>query len=243
MFTVEQVKSLNELELNVYQYVMQHHQNVAYMRIRELAAEAHVSTTTVLHFCKKMGCDGFTEFKWRLKEQIGKQEIDSIPEDLAEIRAFFDRMEVRKYDDRLEAAASMIAKSERVFMIGIGNSGNIGEYGARYFTNLGKFALFISDPFYPMNLMESPSAVAIILSVSGETEQIIKLTNGLKQRKCGIISITNTEQCTLAKLSDINIAYYLTMRRGEENIDYSSQIPAVYLLETLGRRVRNRLAE
>lgn len=43
MFTSEQVKSLNGLELGVYQYVIQHQAAVPYMRIRELAAEAHVS--------------------------------------------------------------------------------------------------------------------------------------------------------------------------------------------------------
>ena len=243
MFTAKQVQSLNELEMAVYQYVMQHHSTVPYMRIRELASEAHVSTTTILHFCKKMGCDGYTEFKLKLKEYAGQRDVDKIPEDLSEIRAFFDRLEVQSYDQRLEEAAAMIARAERVFMIGIGNSGNIGEYGARYFTNLGKFTLFVSDPFYPMNLMESPSAVAIVLSVSGETEQIVKIVNGLKERKCSVISITNTEQCTVARLSDQNIPYYITMRRGEERIDFSSQVPVVYLLEALGKRVRNRLAE
>ena len=54
MFTIEQVQSLNELEMEVYQYVMKHQSAVRYMRIRELASEAHVSTTTVLRFCKKM---------------------------------------------------------------------------------------------------------------------------------------------------------------------------------------------
>lgn len=54
MFTAQALKSLNELEMLVYQYVMEHRSAVPYMRIRELATEAHVSTT-VLHFCKKMG--------------------------------------------------------------------------------------------------------------------------------------------------------------------------------------------
>lgn len=53
MFTVEEIQSLNELELAVYEYVMQHKNAVSYMRIRELASEIHVSTTTVLRFCKK----------------------------------------------------------------------------------------------------------------------------------------------------------------------------------------------
>ena len=60
MFTVEQIQSLNELEMEVYLYVMKHQSSVRYMRIRELAAEAHVSTTTVERFCKKMGCDGYS---------------------------------------------------------------------------------------------------------------------------------------------------------------------------------------
>lgn len=61
-FTAQALKSLNELEMLVYQYVMEHRSAVPYMRIRELATEAHVSTTTVLHFCKKMGCEGFSQF-------------------------------------------------------------------------------------------------------------------------------------------------------------------------------------
>ena len=55
MFTAQALKSLNEQEMLVYQYVMEHRSAVPCMRIRELATEAHVSTTTVLHFCKKMG--------------------------------------------------------------------------------------------------------------------------------------------------------------------------------------------
>ena len=51
--SVRQIQNLNELEMQVYQYVMKHQNSVPYMRIRELAAEAHVSTTTILHFCKK----------------------------------------------------------------------------------------------------------------------------------------------------------------------------------------------
>lgn len=31
------------------------------MRIRELADEAHVSTTTILRFCKKLKCEGYSD--------------------------------------------------------------------------------------------------------------------------------------------------------------------------------------
>lgn len=243
MFTVEEIQSLNELELAVYEYVIQHKSAVSYMRIRELAAEAHVSTSTVLRFCKKMGCDGYMEFKLRMKEYVGQKDVAELPEDVAELKAFFDRMETKKFEKKLEEAAAMVARAERVVFIGIGNSGHIGQYGARYFTNLGKFSLFISDPFYPINMIDALATTAIVLSVSGESEQVVKIVNGLKKADCRVISITNTEQCTVARLADIGLSYYITMRRGEERMDYSSQVPAVYLIETLGKKVRNRLAE
>ena len=200
MFTAQALKSLNELEMLVYQYVMEHRSAVPYMRIRELATEAHVSTTTVLHFCKKMGCEGFSQFKWTLKEEGGTNARDKdIPDSLSELQTFFWRVGTPAYQEKLENAVAIIARMERIFMVGIGNSGSIASYSARYFSNLGKFALCVSDPFYPS---------------------------------------------TLAQFCDLTLPYYATMRlRAAENYDYSSQIQAVYLLESLARRVHNRLNE
>lgn len=91
MFTIKQLQSLNELEMEVYQYIIQHQNAIPYMRIRELAAEAHVSTTTILRFCRKIGCDGYAEFKLRMKEFVGQQHELIVPEDLSELRAFLTR--------------------------------------------------------------------------------------------------------------------------------------------------------
>ena len=63
MFRYEVIQSLNNLELSLYEYIMKNSKKVIYMRIRELAEEAHVSTTTILRFCKKLNCEGFSEFK------------------------------------------------------------------------------------------------------------------------------------------------------------------------------------
>lgn len=155
MFTAQALKSLNKLEMLVYQYVMEHRFAVPYMRIRELATEAHVSTTTVLHFCKKMGCEGFSQFKWKLKEEGGTNARDKdIPDSLSEPQTFFWLVGTPVYQEKLENAAAIIARMERIFMVGIGNSGGIASYGARYFYNLGKFALCVSDPFYPSTLAQ-----------------------------------------------------------------------------------------
>ena len=53
LFTPQQIKNLNELELLVYQYIIEHPNTVPFMRIRELAAKAHVSTTTCLLYTSR----------------------------------------------------------------------------------------------------------------------------------------------------------------------------------------------
>ena len=73
MFTYEEIMSLNELEMTVYQYILKNKEKAGYMKIRELAEEAHVSTTTILRFCKKMGCSGYSEFKVQFKMYLKNQ--------------------------------------------------------------------------------------------------------------------------------------------------------------------------
>ena len=79
--------------------------------------------------------------------------------------------------------------------------------------------------------------------MSGGTEQVVKIVNDLKTAGCLIVSITNTEHCTVSKLSDVNLSYYITMHRDAIQGDYSSQVPAVFLVEILGKRVCSRLTE
>ena len=45
MFTYKQIESLNDLELQVYEYIIKNHDIVLKLTIRELAKNVHVSTT------------------------------------------------------------------------------------------------------------------------------------------------------------------------------------------------------
>ena len=244
LFTPQQIGSLNELELLVYKYTIEHPNTVPFMRIRELAAEAHVSTTTVLHFCKKMGCDGYAQFKWKLKEQAGTDQDTRLPDTLTELQNFLRRTSTPEYDAALDEAAGMIARAERVFLVGIGNSGSMAEYGARYLSNLGKFALGVTDPFYPITVTPNTTIAAVILSVSGETKQVLHLARQLKEKNASLIAITCSDQSSAAKLADITLPYYSSVHRvTTESYDLTSQMPAIYLLEALARRVYNRLLE
>ena len=241
MFSSSEIQSLNELEMLVYRYIVEHPNTIPFMRIRELAAAAHVSTTTVLHFCKKVGCDGYAQFKWKLKEQAGTEQEAHLPDSLSDLQNFLRQVGTPEYDAALDEAAGMIARAERVFLVGIGNSGSMAEYGARYFSNLGKFSLCVKDPFYPITVTPNTTITAIILSVSGETQQVLHLARQLKEKNANLIAITCSGQSSAAKLADVALPCYSSVHRlTSENYDLSSQMPVVYLLESLARRVYNR---
>ena len=72
MFTCQEIKSFNALELEVYNYIMRHQDQVVEMKIRELADATHVSTTTILRFCKKIGCNGYSEFKLKYRMYLNQ---------------------------------------------------------------------------------------------------------------------------------------------------------------------------
>lgn len=238
MFSYEVLQSFNHLEMLVCTYVMEHKAEVQYMTIRELADAVHVSTSTVIRFCKKTGCDGYAEFRVQFKmflkeEKENKRKLDS-DSNLDELAYFFRTVSSTRYGEILSQAVAVIGKAKQLIFIGIGTSGILGKYGARYFSNLGKYSQFIEDPYYPI-AKDMDDTVVVALSESGETQEVVKLATRFKEHNCRILSITNGGSNTLAKMSDCNLAYYVSEHLVRDEYNITTQVPVVYLLETLGR--------
>jgi len=134
MFTPEQIAQFSELDYAIYDYVVKHPHEVAYMRIRELAEAVHVSPPTVLRFCKKVGCDGFSEFKTKWKLHLRENERTSIISSQEALREFFERTLTADYERTILDAATVIARADHVIFVGSGSSGILAEYGSRYFS-------------------------------------------------------------------------------------------------------------
>lgn len=235
MFTTEVITSFNELEMSLYQYVMANKEKVVYMRIRDLADEAHVSTSTIMRFCRKLDCAGFSEFKVKLKLMQDDEKTPAVKGGRHVLAEFFERTENEQFHEQLEEAAAMVAEAENVFFIGMGSSGTLAEYGARYFSSLGTFSVFLRDWYMPIHA-ELDHSVAIALSVSGENKFTISHGHKLKEKNSRILSITNNRQSALARMSDANISYYITEQHyAGSNI--TTQIPVIYILEEIARLV------
>lgn len=240
MFTHATIASFNERELEVYYYVLKHRDVVAYMTIRELAQSVAVSTTTVLRFCRKLGCDGYAEFRVRLRLDLNISPPEIATGGAEEMIRFFTSINTPAFSALLDKAAAMVAQSAHIILVGTGSSGTLAKYGARYLVNLGANCQHIDDPWFPVTSGLAENSLAIILSVSGETPAILQLASQFSQHHAQIIAITSHEQCALARLSDCTIAWHLAPERLAGGYDITTQIPVMYILESLGRRLAPR---
>ena len=238
MFTHEIVKSFNQLEMDVYNYIVQNEEQVIRMKVRELADAVHVSTTTILRFCKKAGCEGYSEFRLKLKQEMASQETSRLDMDIEVLKDFFQRAQTKAFQENIKAALELLMKSTSIIFVGVGSSAIMGLYGARYFNNVGWLSFAIGDPFTPVFRGKNENTVAVALSVSGETEQTITLAERLKRRGCPLISITNKANCSIAKMGDCTINYYLPAYKTHGDYDITSQIAVAFILESLGRQLR-----
>ena len=233
------IKSFNQLEMDVYNYIIGNEEKVVYMKVRELAEEVHVSTTTILRFCKKVGCEGYSEFRLKLKQEVNSKEQKKINMDLTAVKDFFERVQTQAFAENIQEAVKLLTKASSIIFVGVGNSSIIGKYGARYFNNVGWFSFAIDDPFTPVFRGKGERTATIALSVSGETEQTLMLAEKLKRRGSSLISITNKANCSLAKMSDCNINYYVSEYKKDENYDQLQE--DIVRLSANYRKLQNKL--
>ncbi|WP_077610322.1 MurR/RpiR family transcriptional regulator [Clostridium sp. Marseille-P2415] len=238
LFSNQVLSRFTELDYEVYNFILKNSGKIPYMTIREVAGEAHVSTTTITRFCRKVNCSGFSEFKVRFKLEKEHENTRKKEFDFSSIQDFFQRVNTETFQKQLETIAEIMAKKKQIIFLGTGNSGIIAEYASRYFCNIGIFSTGISNPMFPINLEFPGESILIVLSVEGETNILIENSAISKQKNSTVVSITNSKNSTLARISDYNISYYIQRELAadkEMRVDITSQIPAVYIVEALAR--------
>lgn len=244
MLFLKKTPDLSELDHQIYNYIRKNSEQVTYMRIRELAEKIPVSVASIQRFCQKFECSGFSEFKIRLRIYLENEEQvqNILPIDTSVYTDFFDQITKPSFQNKVEKAIKLLREKEMILFIGVGSSNILAEYGALYFSSLFKMALRIEDPvtnpiaYLSKELLDKSCVIA--LSVSGETPEIINYLSNFNFRDSAIISITNSSNSTVAKLSDVNLTYYITKESILEQ-DVTSQLPTLFLIEYLAKSIHS----
>ena len=240
MFQADQVKSLNELETLAFNYIVKNSQ-AKDMTIRELAQKVYVSTSTIIRMANKLGFDGWAELKFYLKSEFNRAVEEQHYDNMMEFNLFLHRMSQPTYQHRLNETARLISETRYCVFMGVGQSGAIAAYGARYFTSIGLKAFAISDPYIAIQVY-GEDVVGIVLSESGETEQVVNKTIELKGAGSKVISVTNNEENSIARLADIRLSYNLVDEWSKLYPlgNLTTGLPSLAIVETLAHKAVSR---
>ena len=240
LFSYRQIAELNETETFIYQYVIKNISAVAKMSIRKLADETHVSTATIVRFCQKLDCLGYAEFKTKLRLFQKGLTLPAVDDEIDTIQDFFEYAKSDNFKKKINQFVDYVEHADQIFFLGIGTSGLLGRFGARYFSNVGYFSQGIDDPYYPPPCNESQNNLLIVLSESGETREVIDQLKMYQTTKMKIVTITNKKGTTIDRMADLSIHYYIEDIILPQTYNVSTQIPVMYILERVTRELQNR---
>jgi arabinose-5-phosphate isomerase len=105
----------------------------------------------------------------------------------------------------VERVVDLLAKCKgKVVILGVGKSGIIGQKIAATMTSAGTAALYLhpSDALHGGLGIVQPDDVVIVLSNSGETDEIVAMLPYIKNRGVPIVAIVGNVNSTLARRAD-----------------------------------------
>lgn len=230
MFNEEKIKSFSTTDMRIYNYILKLSIQFPYMSIRELADEIPTSTASIMRFVKKMGYDSFPELKYAYKKEEKEVSLHMV-NDLDETIDCLKKFNTPYYQDLFKEVAYILGNANMIIFDGMGDSAKIAEYAARRFSINGFFSAALTDPYQRVS-MDGTDIVVVMLSVSGNTPELIRKANGYKAAGSTLITITASDDNTLTKMSDHNISYYVNDVRTEE-MSRTTQVPALSIIEIL----------
>lgn len=210
---------LKKAEKRVAACVIREPGEVIKYTITELAEKAETSEPTVVRFCRKMGLKGYMELRLNLArslpssqyihETISEQDsalqiLDKIfSADLEALRDTMNKIDFRAFNDVVDA----LAAAKRIEFYGLGGSGIVAQDAYHKFFRLEIPCIAIVDPHLQVMSASLLSAgcVAVAVSVSGSTKDIIESVNIAKASGATVIGITGRAKSPLARLCNLHL--------------------------------------
>lgn len=225
---------LNPTDLIVWRYIYANKKDCCYISIYDMANACNVSRTTILRFAKKLGLDGFSDLKMMLKMEIS-QAYEKPSMDIAQATVNLCQHigeEIAKQDfTRLN---KLIYKAKRIFIYASGHvQKNLASEFLRLFVNCNVFVYEIkgSDEFRTTLKFATKDDVFIIISLSGESPEVVEFAQKLHLYKVPMVSLTRLKSNTLATLSTENIYVTPIELPATLGIEYKSMIGFFLVVE------------
>lgn len=201
-------------EQKLYQYLKEHINEIMYMSVTELSDHTDIGESTILRFCRKVGYEGYHDFKLSIAQHQGtrpQKEISdhqSLNSIVAEsLISAIKKASMLIDDDVLLKALSMINKANRVLFYGVGSSGIAALEAKHRFMRLGRKYDAYTDSHFMMMMSSTlgPGDLVVGFSLSGATRDTVDACQKAREFGSNVIAVTSYVRSPLTKVSDLTI--------------------------------------
>lgn len=215
--------SVSASERSVADYLLERPEEAMNLSIHQLAERTFSSPSTIIRMCHRVGFDGYKEFRRAVtyelalrkksaeeeRKEVGRD--DSI-ENIIEKTTYKNILCLEDTKNLLDAetiqkCVDLMAKSNRILLFGIGASLCVARDAYLKFLRLDK-ACIVNDDWHSQLLQACNSKstdLAIVFSYSGETVEMVKCMQEMKNNDTPIIAITRYAPSAISELSTYNL--------------------------------------
>lgn len=236
----------------IIDYILKKGKDIKNMTIAQIANETYTSSPLFIRIAKKLGFDGWNEFKEAYLKELDylylNQEVDAnipfvVNDDIMNIaynlcvlerETIQDTYSLISHDDlqkaiRLLRDCKYIDVYSRSVHMHIVRSFQERMYILRRHVQLCS----LSDELDSTYLMSNQNHCAIIISYSGHAPHIKHLIETLRKKQTSIIAITNLEDNELSLLADVTLRMSSRELIYTKIADFASSLSLKYILDIL----------
>ncbi|CDQ38184.1 MULTISPECIES: MurR/RpiR family transcriptional regulator [Virgibacillus] len=237
----------SDKEKRIADYILQHPQDIIHHTINQVAEDLEVAESTVFRFCQRIGFKGYQALKIALAAEIVTPMKDihekiSDGDNIATVGEKVFRSNIKTLEDTLQIidvhamdrAVQTLVQANKVEFFGIGGSAIVSLDAYHKFIRSG---IHVNSNFDAhMQLMSasqlSSADVAVLISHSGSTKDMMDLLHVLKEKQVTTIAITNFAKSPLTKEADI-LLYTAAEETEFRSEALSSRIAELSLIDVL----------
>ncbi len=211
--------SLSPAAARVAQTLLDDPRRVTRLSITDLALLAQVSEATVVRTARSLGFSGYADLRLGLAGEVGRWSSDrtvtgdiTVADPVPDVVSKLAQAEVRAIVDTaaqidatvIEQLADAIVNANRVVVYGVGASGLVAEDLAQKLDRIGRWADARTDAHQGLtnSALLGPRDVAVAVSHSGETPDVIEPLRGARSTGATTAAITNHPRSSLARVAD-----------------------------------------
>lgn len=231
----------------VIDYILEHAEDVIFLSITELAGQAGVSEATVVRLFQEINYRGYQDFKIKLSRELSpdRQQLDhnidegdspgAVLRSLVNLSVETLRSTVQIVDDEaLAKVVEVLAKAHRIEFLGMGGSGSVAGDAYHKFLRLGIPVNAVSDSHDAAQVCAvlGPDDVALFVSHSGTTKDVLEAAQLAKEAGATVVAITRYGRSPLARIAHLTL-HTVSAETQYRSEAISSRIAQLVLIDTL----------